>query len=120
MAFPWHYFYSFEYITAHMRSLCYYFIIVLLYCCYHLVLIMNNKTEEFVDRFTKCRLLFHRKDASVKNKVLTVIYTSLIPLIIVANLLLIFGIIKTERNKLNSSLVLFSTLFVTDLTFDFV
>ena len=81
---------------------------------------MNNKTEEFVDRFTKCRLLFHRKDASVKNKVLTVIYTSLIPLIIVANLLLIFGIIKTERNKLNSSLVLFSTLFVTDLTFDFV
>ena len=81
---------------------------------------MNNKTEEFVDKFTKCTLLFHTKDASVKNKVLTVIYASLIPLIIIANLLLIFGIIKTKRNKLSSSLVLFSTLFVSDLTFDFV
>ena len=60
------------------------------------------------------------KDASVKSKVLAVIYTSLIPLIIVANLLLIFGIIKTRQNKLNSSLVLFSTLFESDLTFDFV
>ena len=81
---------------------------------------MYNKTEEFVDRFTKCTLLFHTKDSSVKNKVLTVIHASLIPLIIVANLLLIFAIIKTKRNKLSSSLVLFSTLFVSDLTFDFV
>ena len=53
-------------------------------------------------------------------KVLTVIYASLIPLIIAANLLLIFGIIKTRRNKLNSSQALFSTLFVSDLSFDFV
>ena len=37
-----------------------------------------------------------------------------------ANLLLIFGIIKARRNKLNSSQALFSTLFVSDLSFDFV
>ena len=81
---------------------------------------MNNKTEEFVHRFTKCTLLFHTKGANVKNKILTVIYASLIPVIIGANLLLIFGIIKTRRNKLNSSQVLFLTLFVSDLTFGVV
>ena len=81
---------------------------------------MNNKTEEFVHKFTKCTLLFNTKGVNVKNKVLTVIYASLIPLIIAANLLLIFGIIKTRRNKLNSSQALFSTLFVSDLSFDFV
>ena len=103
-----------------MTSMCYYFIISLLYCYFHLGLAMNNKTEEFVRRFTKCTLLFHTKGANVKNKVLTVIYASLIPLIIVANLLLIFGIMKTRRNKLNSSQVLFLTLFVSDLTFGVV
>ena len=81
---------------------------------------MNNKTEEFVHRFTKYTLLFHTKGANVKNKILTVIYASLIPVIIGANLLLIFGIIKTRRNKLNSSQVLFLTLFVSDLTFGVV
>ena len=81
---------------------------------------MKNKTKDFVHKFTKCTLLFHTKGANVKINVLTVIYASLIPLIIAANLLLIFGIIKARRNKLNSSQALFSTLFVSDLSFDFV
>ena len=47
---------------------------------------------------------------------MTVTYASLIPLIVSANLLLIFGIIKTKRNKFTSSQILFLALFMSDLT----
>ena len=47
---------------------------------------------------------------------MTVTYASLILLIVSANLLLIFGIIKTKRNKFMSSQILFLALFMSDLT----
>ena len=47
---------------------------------------------------------------------MTITYASLIPLIVSANLLLIFGIIKTKRNKFTSSQILFLALFMSDLT----
>ena len=47
---------------------------------------------------------------------MTITYASLIPLIVSANLLLIFGIIKTKRNKFMSSQILFLALFMSDLT----
>ena len=56
----------------------------------------------------------------VKSKILGVTHASLIPFIINANLLLIFGIIKTKRNKFTSSQILFLTLFSGDLTRGFV
>ena len=64
-------------------------------------------------------MLFLPKDPNVKA-LLTVLYSCLIPIIICANLLLIIGIIKTKRNKFTSSQILFSTLFLSDLTFDVV
>ena len=47
------------------------------------------------------------EDGYVKNTLLAVIYASIIPLIIGANLLLISGIIKTKRDKFTSSQILF-------------
>ena len=72
---------------------------------------MNNTTKKLP--FS----LFH-PDARII--ILTAIYASLIPLIISANLLLIFGIIKTKRNNFTSSQILFLTLFLSDLTFGLV
>ena len=80
---------------------------------------MNNTTQEFPQRFPECILLFLTKDTN-ERILLTAIYVSLIPLIIGANLLLIIGIIKTKRNRFTSSQILFSTLFVSDLTFGVV
>ena len=80
---------------------------------------MNNTTQEFPQRFSECILLFRTKDTN-ERILLTAIYVSLIPLIIGANLLLIIGIIKTKRNRFTSSQILFSTLFVSDLTFGVV
>ena len=68
---------------------------------------------------TTCILLYRTKHASIRN-LLTSVYVNLIPLIIGANLLLIIGLIKTERGKLTSSQKLFSTLFVSDLPFGVV
>ena len=48
---------------------------------------------------------------------MTVIHASLIPLIISANLLSIFGIIKTKRKAFTSSQILFLTLFSSDLSY---
>ena len=89
--------------------------------CYwfHLDLAMNNTTEEFLQRFPECILLFSTKDKN-ERILLTAIYVSLIPLIIGANLLLIIGIIKTKRSKFTSSQILFSALFVNDLAFGVV
>ena len=52
--------------------------------------------------------------------IITVIHASLIPLIISANLLLIFGLIKTRRNNFTPSQILFLTLFLSDLKFGLV
>ena len=79
---------------------------------------MNNTTH-FPQRLPKCILLFRTKHANIRI-LLTAVYGSLIPLIIGANLLLIIGLIKTKRGKLTSSQILFSTLFVSDLTFGVV
>ena len=55
----------------------------------------------------------------VRNLV-TVLHAFLVPLIVGGNLVLIFGIIKTKRNKFTSSQILFLTLFSYDLTFGVV
>lgn len=60
------------------------------------------------------------KDVNARNKLLILVYASLIPLIIGVNLLSIFGIIKTKRNKFTSSQIVFLTLFVSDLTISIV
>ena len=75
---------------------------------------MNNTTE-FPHGLAKCVALFQKTDEN-EYILFTAVYGSLIPLIIVANLLLIIGINKTKRSKLTSSQILFSTLFVSDLT----
>ena len=51
---------------------------------------------------------------------MTAIHASLIPLIISANFLSIFGIIKTKRNEFTSSHILFLTLFLSDLSYGVV
>ena len=79
---------------------------------------MNNTTQ-FPQRLPKCILLFRTKHANIRI-LLTAVYGSLIPLIIGANLLLIIGLIKTKRGKFTLSQILFSTLFVSDLTFGVV
>ena len=81
---------------------------------------MRNTTGQSVNELSQCTLLFRTKDGNVRNTLLTVIYTTLIPIIIGANLLLIIGITKTKLNKLSSSQILFLTLFLSDLTFGVV
>ena len=76
-------------------------------------LAMNNTK---LCKLWRCVLSFLPEDLSVKV-LLTVLYSYLIPIIICANLLLIIGIIKTKRNKFTSSQILFSILFLIDLTF---
>ena len=88
------------------------------YYWFRLDLAINN-TIRIPNRLSKCILLFRTKDANIRN-LLTAVYGSLIPLIIGANLLLIIGLIKTKRGKFTSSQILFSTLFVSDLTFGVV
>ena len=78
---------------------------------------MNN--TYLLRKFQQCALLFLPEDPNVKV-LLTVLYSCLIPIIICVNLLLIFGIIKTKQNKLTSCQILFSTLFLSDLTFGVV
>ena len=56
------------------------------------------------------------KDANLKNA-MTAIHAYLIPLIISANFLSIFGIIKTKRKAFTSSQILFLTLFLSDLSY---
>ena len=48
---------------------------------------------------------------------MTLIHASLIPVIISANFLSIFGIIKTKRNAFTSSQILFLTLFLSALSY---
>ena len=54
-------------------------------------------------------------DTSVTNQVITAVSATLIPLIIIINLVSINGIIKTKRKKLNSFQILFLILFVSDI-----
>ena len=75
---------------------------------------MNNTSHELSSRFPICSSSFHMKDEN-ERKALTVTYACITPSIIGANLLLIFGIIKTKRNKFNASQMLFLTLFLSDL-----
>ena len=67
-------------------------------------LVMNN--TQLQQKLQQCVLLFRREDPNIKT-LLTVLYSCLIPFIICANLLLIFGIIKTKCNKFSSSQILF-------------
>ena len=84
---------------------------------YRLDLVMNN--TQLQHKLQQCVLLFRREDPNIKT-LLTVLYSCLIPLIICANLLLIFGTIKTKLNKFTSSQILFLILFISDLTFGVV
>ena len=76
---------------------------------------MNNNTQHFHHKLHECAESFYQQDVNARNKLLILVYASLIPLIVSANLLSIFGIIKTKRNKFTSSQILFLTLFVSDL-----
>ena len=66
-----------------------------------------------------CLLLLKEINPKVRTLV-TVLHASLIPLIIGANLVAIFGIIKTKRNEFTSSQILFLTLFLSDLAYGVV
>ena len=77
---------------------------------------MNNITYQFPLRKPKCFTFTRTRQAGVIGEPLFLIYTSLIPLIIGANLLSIFGIIKTKRRNFTSSQILFLTLFLSDIT----
>ena len=77
---------------------------------------MNNTTQLLLYKFLKCFTVARTEDENVKNTALTIIYASLIPLIVGTNLLLIFGIIKTKRFNFSSSQILFLTLFLSDFT----
>ena len=77
---------------------------------------MNNATNQFPLRKSKCFTFTRTRQAGVIGEPLFVIYASLIPLIVGANLLSIFGIIKTKRRNFTSSQILFLTLFLSDIT----
>ena len=81
--------------------------------------LLINDTMHFPQRLPKCILLFSTKHANIRI-LLTAVYGSLTPLFIDANFLLIIRLIKTKRSKFTSSQILFSTLFVSDLTFGVV
>ena len=66
-----------------------------------------------------CLYQLRNIDSNVKTLV-TVLHATLIPLIIGANLVLIFGITKTKRKKFTSSQILFLTLFSSDLAYGVV
>ena len=76
-----------------------------------------NETTQFLHTSPKCLTAAYAIDGNARNTLLTVIYASLIPLIITANLSLIFGIIKTKQNKFSSTQILFLILFLSDFTF---
>ena len=75
---------------------------------------MNNTTKKLP------LSLLHAEGADARTIIITIIHASLIPLIISANLLLIFGLMKTRRNNFTPSQILFLTLFLSDLTFGLV
>ena len=75
---------------------------------------MNNTTKKLP------LSLLHAEGPDARTIIITVIHASLIPLIISANLLLIFGLMKTRRNNFTPSQILFLTLFLSDLTFGLV
>ena len=80
---------------------------------------MKNTTH--LENSSKCFTLISRsKDSNLRNELSTAIYAILIPLIIGANMFLIFGLVKIKRNKFTSCQILFLTLFVSDLTFGVV
>ena len=81
---------------------------------------MNNTEQEHFQKFSDFVSLFITNDENATKNRLIEIYASLIPLIVSVNLLLIFGIIKTKRNKFTSSQILFLALFMSDLTFGVV
>ena len=78
---------------------------------------MNNTAQEDFQKFQEFISLLTKKDDNTTINKLTVLYASLIAWIFCANLLLIFGIIKTKRNKFTSYQILFLALFMSDLTF---
>ena len=80
---------------------------------------MKNTTH--LENSPRCFTLISRsKDSNLRNELSTAIYAILIPLIIGANMFLIFGLIKIKRNKFTSCQTLFLTLFLSDLTFGVV
>ena len=77
---------------------------------------MNNTTKNFVNGRWNCFSFFRSQRKDVEKISITAIYACLIPSIICVNLFSIIGIIKTKRNKLTSSQILFLALFFSDMT----
>ena len=77
---------------------------------------MNNATLMIQYAKPKCVLVSPPTDTLVRNQAIAAVYATLIPLIITVHLLSINGIIKTKRQKLNSSEILFLILFGSDMT----
>ena len=72
---------------------------------------MNSTNQQLLYKFPTCEAVFCKKDLHVRTTLLTVMYASLMPLIIVINSLLISGILKTKLNRFTPSQILFLTLF---------
>ena len=76
---------------------------------------MNNTTQQCLHKLHKCLIQRTRVDGDAKGTLLTVISAILMPLVIGANFLIIFGIIKTKLGNFSSPQILFLTLFLNDL-----
>ena len=79
---------------------------------------MNNNTQYLPT--PECITTFGDDLTSATNIFLTLFDATVIPLIIIANLLSMIGIIKTKRVKYLPSQILFILLFLSDLTFGIV
>ena len=66
---------------------------------------MNSTLQSNV--LQRVTLIARTNHSNLGNQLLNVVYAILIPLIITANVLVIFGIIKLNRNKFTSSQILF-------------
>ena len=70
-----------------------------------------STTQQLPRKVRKCFTFCSMKDESLENLLLSTTYGNIMPFIIGANFLLIFGIIRTKQNKFTPSQVLFLTLF---------
>ena len=75
---------------------------------------MNNTIHQFFHKLFKCSTSIRAVERNVKDAQLTVIYANVIPLVIGANFLAIFWIIKIKQGKFSSPHILFSILFLSD------
>lgn len=75
---------------------------------------MNNTIHQFFHKLLKCSTSIRTVERNVKDAQLTVIQANVIPLVIGANLLAIFLIIKIKQGKFSSPHILFLILCLSD------